>query len=174
MKVLIAYATTEGQTRTIAEKVAEKVGELGHEAELADTGRAHQDIHVEDFDAVIVAASVHQDVHQDTIQIFASANSAVLNAKPTLFLSVSLSAAFAEGRGDAQRYIAGFIEQTGWTPGISVAVAGALRGDEYDYFQRQIIEHVVLKDRKVDHPEQEHEFTDWTALGEAVEAFLKR
>jgi len=173
MKVLIAYATTEGQTRTIAERTAEKVGELGHEAELVDTSRAHQDIHVDAFDAVIAAASVHQDVHQENIQIFASANRDILNAKPTMFLSVSLSAAFAEGRADAQRYIATFIEETGWKPSTSLPVAGALRGGEYDYFQQQILEHVVLKDREVD-PEQEHEFTDWKALGEAVEAFLKR
>jgi menaquinone-dependent protoporphyrinogen oxidase len=89
-----------------------------------------------------------------------------------MFLSVSLSAAFDEGRRE-QECIARFIEKTGWTPGVSLPVAGALRNEEYDYFQQQILEHVVLKNRKVDHPERDHEFTDWKELAEAVEAFLK-
>ena len=173
MKVLIAYATTEGQTRKIAEKIANQVRELGHVAELVDIDRKHHNINVDDFDAVIVAASVHQHDHQDAIEVFVTACRAALNAKPTMFLSVSLSAAFDEGRGDARDCIARFIEQTGWTPGISLPVAGALRNDEYDYFQQQILEHVVLKNRKVDHPERDHEFTDWKALAATVEAFLK-
>ena len=173
MKVLIAYATTEGQTRKIAEKIAYQVGELGHVAELINTEHKHRDIHVDDFDAVIVAASVHQHEHQDAIEVFVVACRATLNAKPTMFLSVSLSAAFDEGRREAQDYIARFIEQTGWTPSISLPVAGALINEGYDYFQQQILEHVVLKNREVDHPERDHEFTDWKALADAVEVFLK-
>ena len=173
MKVLIAYATTEGQTRRIAERIANQVRELGHVAELVDVDRGRHKINVDDFNAVIVAASVHQHEHQDAIEVFVAACRAALNTKPTMFLSVSLSAAFDEGLAEARECIAKFIAQTGWTPGISLPVAGALINEGYDYFQQQILEHVVLKNRKVDHPEQNHEFTDWKALADAVEAFLK-
>ena len=44
-----------------------------------------------------------------------------------------------------------------------------LRYDEYDYFKAQIIEHVVLKSRKVEGAKGDYEFTDWTALFAAVE-----
>ena len=173
MKVLISYATTEGQTRKIAERIANQVPELGHLAELVDMDRKPHSINVDDFNAVIVAASVHQHDHQDAIEVFVIASRAALNAKPTMFLSVSLSAAFDEGRREAQDCIARFIKQTGWTPSVSLPVAGALRNEGYDYFQQQILEHVVLKNRMVDHPERDHEFTDWKALADAVEAFLK-
>jgi menaquinone-dependent protoporphyrinogen oxidase len=173
MKVLIAYATTEGQTKKIAEKVAHQAGELGHAVELINTDHKHREIHVDDFDAVIIAASVHQHEHQDAIEIFVAACRAALNTKPTMFLSVSLSAAFDEGRREAQDYIAKFIAQTGWIPTISLPVGGALINEGYDYFQQQILEHIVLKNRKIDHPERDHEFTDWKALADAVEAFLK-
>jgi menaquinone-dependent protoporphyrinogen oxidase len=172
MKVLIAYATTEGQTRKIAEKVAIQVRELGHAAELVDVDRGRHNINVDDFNTVIVAASVHQHDHQDAIEVFVAACHAILNTKPTMFLSVSLSAAFDEGRREAQDCIARFIEQTGWTPSVSLPVAGALRNEGYDYFQQQILEYVVLKNRIVDHPERDHEFTDWKALADAVAAFL--
>jgi menaquinone-dependent protoporphyrinogen oxidase len=74
MKVLIAYATTEGQTRKIAEKVANQVRELGHVAELVDVDRGRHNINVDDFNAVIVAASVHQHDHQDAIEVFVDAS----------------------------------------------------------------------------------------------------
>lgn len=173
MKVLIAFATTEGQTMKIAEKTAHQVRALGHVAELVDTDRKHLDTCVDDFNAVIIAASVHQHVHQDAIEGFVVAYRAALVAKPTMFLSVSLSAAFDEGRSEAQDYIAKFIEQTGWTPSVSLPVAGALRNEGYDYYEQQILEHVVLKNREVDHPERDHEFTDWKVLADEVEAFLK-
>jgi menaquinone-dependent protoporphyrinogen oxidase len=173
MKVLIAYATIEGQTRKIAEKIADQICELGHVAELVEINREFHNIDVADFKAVVVAASVHQRAHQDAIEDFVVACRVALSAKPTMFLSVSLSAAFDEGRREAQGYVAEFIEETGWTPSVSLPVAGALRNEEYDYFQQQILEHIVLKNGKVDHPERDHEFTDWKALADAVAAFLK-
>jgi menaquinone-dependent protoporphyrinogen IX oxidase len=48
-----------------------------------------------------------------------------------MFLSVSLSAAFDEGLGEAQECIARFIEQTGWTPSVSLPVAGAQPKDSW-------------------------------------------
>ncbi len=173
MKVLIVYATTEGQTQKIAEKIADQVRKLGHVVEVVDIGHKRQDIRLDDFDAVILAASVHQHAHQEEIDIFVSASRAILSAKRTMFLSVSLAAAFEEGRVEAQECIAKFIEQTGWMPNVSLPVAGALRNESYDYFQQQILEYVVLKNRDLGSLRRDHEFTDWKELASAVEAFLK-
>ena len=99
---------------------------------------------------------------------------AELQRKPTIFLSVSLSAAFSEGIPDAQGYADAFLLSTGWKPTMSLLVAGALRYDEYDYFKAQIIEHVVLKGRKIERAEGDYECTDWTALFAAVDSFLSK
>ena len=172
MKVLIAYATTEGQTRKISRAVADQVAELGHQAELLDTARKRRDVHTDDFDAFIVAASVHQDRHQNEIEVFVAASLDVLSAKPGMFLSVSLAAAFEEKSADATAYISDFIARTGWTPPHSLAVAGSLRSEEDDYFQQQILEHVILKDQDELRPDEPQEFTDWTGLASAVKDFL--
>jgi menaquinone-dependent protoporphyrinogen oxidase len=174
MKVLVAYATTEGQTRKISEHVAQYVKELGHDPEIVDTGRRRRQIHADEFDAFIVAASVHQDGHQEEISAFVTGARDVLNAKPSLFLSVSLSAAFDEGKAEAQGYIDRFIEESGWRPTKSLAVAGALRGDAYDYFQQQILQHVVLKGQETHDPGENHEFTDWQELERTVDEFLSQ
>ena len=171
MKVLIAYATTEGQTRKIAEKVANQIHELGHVAQLVDIERGHRGISVDDYHVIIAAASVHQQEYQDAIEIFLKTCRSSLNAKPTMFLSVSLSAAFEQGLSEAKESITRFIDQTGWKPSLSLPVAGALRNEAYDYFQQQILQYEVLKNRIVDHPDEDHEFTDWKALAAGISSF---
>ena len=174
MKLLIAYATTEGQTRKISQTIADQVIELGHQAELLDTARKRRDVHIDDFDAFIVAASVHQDRHQNEIEVFVAASLDVLKAKPGLFISVSLAAAFEEKTPDATAYISDFTTRTGWTPDQSLAVAGAVKSEEYDYFQQQILEHIILKDRDELRPDEPQEFTDWTGLANSVKEFLQQ
>jgi menaquinone-dependent protoporphyrinogen oxidase len=125
------------------------------------------------WDKIIVAGSVHQQRHQESLEIFVVAKRAELQAKPTLFLSVSLSAAFVGGMNEAQSYADAFLRETGWQPTRCLLVAGALRYAEYDYFKEQVIEHIVLKGRTLPGPKGDHEFTDWMLLSRAVDAFLE-
>jgi len=172
MKLLIAYATTEGQTRKVCKTIAGQVAGLGHQVELLDMSQKRLNVHPDDFDAFIVAASVHQDRHQNEIEVFVAASRQVLSAKPAMFISVSLAAAIEEKIPDANNYVADFIDRTGWTPAHSLTVAGAVRSDEYDYFQQQILEHVVFRDRDDFRVNEAQEFTDWAELGKAVEKFV--
>jgi menaquinone-dependent protoporphyrinogen oxidase len=173
MKILVAYGTSEGQTRKIAETVAARVHGLGHDAYLFDTAGKPTDLHVDSYDKIIIAGSVHQQQHQESVEIFVTAKLADLQKKPTLFLSVSLSAAFSEGISEAQSYLDAFVKSTGWKPRQSRLVAGALRYAEYDYFKQQIIEHVVLKGRKMEGRKGDYEFTDWASLSQAIDSFVR-
>jgi menaquinone-dependent protoporphyrinogen oxidase len=173
MNILVAYGTSEGQTRKIAGAVAAQARGLGHQVHLYDTAESPAGIHLETCDRVILAASVHQEQHQESVSLFVRARLATLQAKPSLFLSVSLSAAFPEGLADARSYLESFLAGTGWKPSATLLVAGALRYDEYDYFKEQIIQHVVLKGRRTVDEGHDHDFTDWAALAAAVDAFLR-
>jgi menaquinone-dependent protoporphyrinogen oxidase len=173
MRILVAYGTSEGQTRKIAEAVAGRVRDLGHEAYLFDTAGNPMDLHVETYEKIIVAGSVHQRRHQESVEVFVTAKLAELQKKPALFLSVSLSAAFAEGMTEARSYVDAFLTTTGWKPAQALLVAGALQYAEYDYFKEQVIEHVVLKGRKVEGSKGDCEFTDWISLTRAIDAFVR-
>ena len=172
MRVLIAYGTTEGQTRKIVETVATQITALGHDVELFDTSGLPGGLQRETFDKIIVAGSVHEGLHQESVELFALGNLSKLKAKPTLFISVSLAAAFESSLADAQGYVDVFVKEVGWQPGKTLLVAGAVRHGEYDYYQEQILEHIVLEDRDVDGPKNDHEFTDWQALARAINAFI--
>ncbi len=172
MRVLIAYGSTEGQTRKIAETIAGQVRALGHEAKLFDTSGLQGDLHPESFDKIIVAGSVHEERHQESVEIFVVANRKRLQAKPTMFISVSLAAAFEGGQADAQGYAEAFFDNVGWHPAQSLLVSGAVRHDAYGYYKEHILEHVVLENRDLDDPESDHEFTDWNALAKAINEFV--
>jgi menaquinone-dependent protoporphyrinogen oxidase len=172
MRILIAYGTSEGQTRKIAKTIAARLHELGHDVHLFDAA-SFEDLHVGSYDKIIVAGSVHQQRHQESVEVFVMANLAELQKRPTFFLSVSLSAAFPDGMSEAQSYVNAFLVNTGWKPTQSLLIAGALRYDEYDYFKAQIIEHVVLKCREVEGAKGDYEFTDWDCLSRAVESFAR-
>lgn len=173
MKVLIVYGTTEGQTRKIAEWTASHVRELGHEVELRDSASPASDSDLAIFDAYIIAASVHQERHQDTIIDFAIAHHQLLNAKAAAFISVSLSAALEHEREEAQNCVDRFVSETGWQPRMTLLLGGALRFSDYDYYQEQIVKFVVLKRVGAAVSDRDHEFTDWNALAHFVDGFLE-
>ena len=96
------------------------------------------------FHAFIIAASVHQQYHQETVTDFVVAHHKLLNAKPSAFISVSLSAVLEGERAEAQRYVDHFVSVTGWYPRMTLLLGGALRFTEYDYFQAQIVKFIVM------------------------------
>jgi menaquinone-dependent protoporphyrinogen oxidase len=173
VNVLIIYGTTEGQTRKIAEWTATHVRERGHQVELRDSAGLASGSDLETFHAFIIAASVHQECHQDTITNFATAHHKLLNTKSSAFISVSLSAVLEGGRTEAQKYVDGFVSETGWHPHMTLLLGGALHFTEYDYFQEQIVKFVVMKRGGAASTARDREFTDWNALAGFVDDFLQ-
>jgi menaquinone-dependent protoporphyrinogen oxidase len=174
VRVLIAYGTTEGQTRKIAEHVAQQLGAEGHAAELFDSARPDADLQIADFDAMAIIASIHQEAHPKYVTRFVKAHLDALQSKPSLFLSVSLSAAFEDSKADAQGYVDQFLADTGWKPTLTHLVAGALLHSQYDYYEQQIVERFVLKEHEIaGGPESDRELTDWDDLSRTVDAFMQ-
>ena len=172
MNVMIIYATIEGQTGKIA-KFAEKLTrDAGHEVSIVDSRERMSDLELEGIDAVILAAPVHERRHPLPFEVVLSANTKELEKRRTLMLSISLNAAFPEGREEAQEYLTEMKMRAEFTPDEEMLVAGAIRSDKYDYFASQIVQHVVLRGREVDANADEHEFTDWDALTAKIGAFL--
>jgi menaquinone-dependent protoporphyrinogen oxidase len=171
LNVLIVYGTTEGQTRKIAEWTARRVRERGHQAKLVDSAVLDSDLDLDSYDAIIIAASVHQECHQEEITNFVIAHRETLDTKPSAFISVSLSAVL-EGEPEAQKYVDHFVSVTGWRPSRTQLLGGALRLTEYDYFQEQIVKFIVMKRSGAASTGRDREFTDWHALAGFVDGFL--
>lgn len=174
MRTLLVYGTIEGHTRKIAQAVARQLERHGAAVNLIDADATASDVAVADFECCIVAGSVHQQRYPDAVNNFVRANLAELNARPSAFISVSISASYPEGLAEARSYAERFCERSGWSPAMTHHAAGALRYTAYDFFQEQIIRHVVLKGRDIDDVSGDHEFTDWDGLAAFVDEFRKR
>ncbi|MCR9151335.1 MAG: protoporphyrinogen oxidase [Rhodobacteraceae bacterium] len=173
MKVLVAYATGEGQTRKIARHVADRIADTGAAVELAGLADA-EDLDPGRFDRVILAASIHVGQYQRALSDFVAANAGRLGERPTLFLSVSLAAAGheAEDWKALDRIVEDLVAATGWQPGRVAQVAGAYMPSKYDIFRRFVMRRILAaKDPQAD-PGMDREYTDWPALDALVDAWL--
>jgi menaquinone-dependent protoporphyrinogen oxidase len=171
VNVLIVYGTTEGQTRKIAERAQMRVRERGYDVELHDSALAPT-LNLGAFHAVIVAASVHQERHQEAVSHFVMAHREQMRSKPTAFISISLSAVLEYAKDEAQAYVDRFVAATHWQPQKVLLLGGALRTSEYDYFQQQIVKFIVMKRGEIANMTRDYEFTDWSALAGFIDEFL--
>ena len=172
--VLVVYGTTEGQTRRIAEFVAEALHAGGVKAELVDSADGRAALVKPPYAAAIECGSLHQHRYQDTLLRFVKDNAPWLAAIPSAFVAVSLTAALKDDQSrDELRQIAeAFCRETGWTPAITRHVAGALRYTQYDYFKRLVMKLIARQQGGDTDTSQDHEYTDWEDLKRFVEEFL--
>ena len=175
-RILIVYATTEGQTRKIADQVGAWIKEAGHESGIIDSATPNLTLDPTLWDCAILAASIHVEKHQPSMVHFVRAHRSQLALIPTLFLSVSLSATIDDDdhRRDTQKCIDAFIHDTGWVPGQAVPVAGAIRYSQYDFFRKTVIHMIAKKEGYATSTNQDYEYTDWPRLHEVVKEFLAK
>ena len=107
--------------------MADLLAEQGHETQLVDASDAAAAIDPRDFDAVIIAASVHAGRYQSAVIHVVRDHLATINARPNVFLSVSLAAAGGDEEDveGLKKCVAAFTDETGWTPQYIHQVAGA-------------------------------------------------
>ena len=171
MKILILYATTEGQTRKIAEFITKEL--KGDDVTLVDAADTHPKPGPQGFAGAILAASLHAHKYQRSILTYARDHHAALNQIPSLFISISLSAA-----GDDPRDLKGiadcaeeFKAETGWSPAKVLQVAGAFRFTKYDFFKGWVMRMIAKsKGVKVD-AHEDLELTNWKTLAADIAAF---
>jgi menaquinone-dependent protoporphyrinogen oxidase len=169
-KILIAYATVEGQTRKIAEHVADCLSGRGNEVRLVDLAAPPPDLDPAAYDAVFLAASVHMGRHNAAATHFVARHADALSRRPSVFISVSLHAASSdpEDEEEARAYVDAFCRETAWLPHAVCYAAGALRFTTYDFFKRFAARAIAKRCGLTPDEHGDMELTDWRA----VEAFV--
>lgn len=174
--ILFVYGTTEGQTRKIAQRIGGYIRAKGHVLEVVDSADIRESLDLGKFDCYFLAGSLHQGRHQRSLVHFIKDHAEALAARPSSFLSVSLSAVHkdADHQADVQRCIDQFLEETDWKPTETHPVEGALRYVEYDWFKRMIMKSIAKKEGGDTDTSKDCEYTDWSALEQYVDGFLSR
>lgn len=172
MRILIVYATTDGQTEKIARFCTDHLTAAGHSVQMTPATRA-MDIDPAAFDAAILAGSLHAGGFQRPLLRFARTHAAALSRLPGLFLPVSLSAAGHDARDWAglASCTDRFLAETGWQPSRISHVAGAFRFSRYGLLRAFAMRRIARQKDSGLFPGQDREYTDWPALAAALDAF---
>ncbi|HST39534.1 MAG TPA: flavodoxin domain-containing protein [Conexibacter sp.] len=174
--ILVAYATNHGHTRLIAERIGAVLREAGQQVELCDLGSDSSDARPVDYAGVVVAASVHAGHHQSKAVHWSRVHAAALNALPTAFLSVSLTAAddSDEARAATRELIDEVSDDSGWTPTVTLPVAGALQYREYDFPTRVLMRLIAHRHHQPTDVSSDVDYTDWAAVERFATDFAAR
>ena len=176
MSVLIAYATKEGQTQAVAERLRERLAEHhGLEVELFNVKNADVEAPISDYEGVILAASVHMGKHEREMVAFVNARRELLDERKTAFVSVSMAEATAENqdKSAAERAVAAeqvhqnietFFADCQWRSDEVFPVAGALMYSKYNILIRWIMKRIAAKEGGSTDTSRDHVYTDWNEL----------
>jgi menaquinone-dependent protoporphyrinogen oxidase len=171
-RILILYGTTEGHTEKVARFLTNQLRWKGAIVHSVQAGPADPD--PGEYDAVIVAASVHAGGYQSAVVRWARAHAEALSGKPSAFVSVCLAVLQKDLK--VQRELGAIVNRfearTGWKPAQVKLVAGALPYTRYGWLKRMLMRRIVKKAGGATDVSRDHEYTDWDDLGTFAAAFF--
>ncbi len=182
MTVAVFYATRQGQTRRIADHIADNLRTHGIDVHVCNV-RVSGAPDWTRYSTAVLAASVHLGKHEAEMIKFVKRNRSELERCSAAFISVSLSQAGAQdpsapadrrtqATADVQRMIDLFVQQTGWTPAHVLPAAGALAYSQYNFLIRFVLKRIARANGAPTDTSRDYEFTDWTAVDRFVHETL--
>ena len=163
-RILVVYGTTDGHTAKVAGAISETLHRTGAVVDVhaADDPAPAPD----EYDAIVVAASVHAGRYQKPIEHWVRAHAAALGGKPAAFVSVCLGVLQHDEKvqHDLQAILDRFVQATGWRPTVAKFVAGALPYTHYGWLRRLVMRRIVAKAGGDTDTSRDFEYTDWNDL----------
>jgi menaquinone-dependent protoporphyrinogen oxidase len=127
-RILIVYATSHGHTEKVARYMADLLAEAGVAVTLANADAIPSGVVPRNFDGIVVGSPILFGRHRRSVARLVRTHRDALNALPSAFVSVSGSAAspLPAEREKAQQCVDQFLRETGWRPGLTEVVGGAM------------------------------------------------
>jgi len=179
MRAAVLYATREGQSERVAQRVASDLRSRRLEVDVIDVKDVKGTIDWTAYQQAFVVASVHAGRHEKEMIRFVRRFKGELESRHAAFLSLTLSQAGAElpantlvqrqaAHADALRMISDFMKDTGWHPARILPVAGALRYSQYNPLMKWIMKRIAHKAGFDGPATRDYEFTNWPAVDRFV------
>jgi menaquinone-dependent protoporphyrinogen oxidase len=160
----VFFATTNGQTRRIAVRIAATLRERGFKSAALDLASLEAlSVDWNEVDGVVLGAPLYLGKYQRQAVDFARAHRDRLNAVPSAFFGVSLSAASRnpEEVEAARKLARSFAEGAGWKPSAIVSLAGALAYSRYGFLVRFVMRRIARREGAPTDASRDYELTDW-------------
>jgi menaquinone-dependent protoporphyrinogen oxidase len=165
--ILILYSTTDGQTLRICENLQSNLQQQGHAARVAPVQQGDS-LNLEEFDKIVVGASIRYGKHSPLVFAFVRKHEALLNRKTSAFFTVNVVARKPEkNTPDTNPYMVKFLKLVRWQPTRLGVFAGRIDYPKLGWGDRTIIRFIMWMTKGPTDPKGTFEFTDWNK----VEAF---
>ena len=165
--ILIIYATTDGHTRKISQRLQQVIEQQNHQVKTVSIND-EADVDLTLFDKIVVGASIRYGKHSPHIYQFIKKNQLILESKPNAFFSVNVVARKPEKcQPDTNPYLKKFLKQIAWKPKQLAVFAGKIDYPKYSFWDRSIIRLIMWITKGPTDPKTVKEFTNW----QQVEAF---
>jgi menaquinone-dependent protoporphyrinogen oxidase len=176
------YATREGHTRTVIRHISDQLQQQGFDVEVVNVRSRTPIQHFRHYAGVILAASIHQGLHEAEMIAFVKRHRHDLATVPAAFLSISLSEAGVERQSappeeharftaDVEGMLERFYKATNWRPRYVKAVAGALMYTQYNPLIRFIMKRISKGSGGSTDIRRDHIYTDWKSLDHFIAGF---
>lgn len=174
--IFVAFATTDGHTATIAEKIREQLVQQENSCEVFNISSKAAIPPLDTFDGVILAGSVHMGRHQEALHKFCERNAEVLAQLPVAFISVSASASRddEESKVAAQESLREFLTFTRLCPSSTLKLGGAILYTKYKFITKLVMKSISEKRGGPVDMTKDHILTDWDQLSRFVNDFLTK
>jgi menaquinone-dependent protoporphyrinogen oxidase len=174
-RVLVLFGTTDGHTGRVATAMRNTLRAEGADVDLVQARPGGPNPNPDDYDAVIVAASVHTGGYQRAVWRWVRAHSSGLGGRPTAFVSVCLGVLEHTTASDAElaSVMEGFFETTGWTPTVRKMVAGAVTYTRYSWLKRLVVRRIVRGAYGQTDASRDYEYTDWNDVRDFTRMFIR-
>jgi menaquinone-dependent protoporphyrinogen oxidase len=177
--ILLCYASHDGQTRRIAQRLTRGIEAAGRTVTLFDLGEREPTMtDIAAADAVAVAAAIRYGYPLPAARRMLTRCRDALATKPLAMISVNLTARKPEKRSVAgSPYLRKWVQRSRLSPALAEAVAGMLDYPRYDWFDRTMIRLIMRITGGPTDPSLTVEFTDWEqvdALAAKIAALAAR
>jgi menaquinone-dependent protoporphyrinogen oxidase len=180
-KVLVLYATVEGQSQKVAEHAVRRLRDKGQSVRILDVREVRYPFSLNDYRATLLVAPIHVSFHPRAMVRFVSLHREQLAKMPARFLSLSLSQAGVElpsataqqrarSLADVRHLTELFCNATGFDARRVTPVAGCLAYSKYGFLKRQAMRYIAKKAGGSSDTSRDHEYTNFANVDAAVDA----
>jgi menaquinone-dependent protoporphyrinogen oxidase len=165
-RVPVFYATSEGQTKRIAEAIAASLRYEGLDSEAVQLSASTPSPDWTHISGAVVGASIHAGRHQREACAFVKREAPQLGLRPSAFFSVSLAAA-SRNPNEVDRawgIAISFVRSMDWEPRRLACFAGRLAYTQYGFFKRWMMKRIAAREGAATDTSRDHEFTDWASV----------
>ena len=165
---LIIYSSTDGQTKTICEKI-KSFSKNSESVRLISLEEA-SNFNLQSYEDIIIGASIRYGKHSKNLYKFISSNKETLEKKRSAFFSVNVVARKPEkNTPETNPYMQKFLKISNWKPDKLGVFAGKVNYPNYGFFDKYIIRLIMFITKGPTDTSKSFEFTDWSK----VEDFAK-